>query len=365
MRKKNRKTSRLKTLLPRKGERKSIELWGAFALSALVVCIFIISSADRLIIRSDQYAAVIAAVLVDLANGDRTSQRLDSLTINPALVVAAQAKADDMATYSYFAHVSPQGVDPWHWFKEAGYSFNYAGENLAVDFSDSSDVNTAWMNSPTHRENILDPHFTEIGIATAQGMYQGRPTVFVVQEFGAPSSSRVIEPVRVVTTPKNPTEPALATTLAGQAATSSAVLGEATTKPSAPVQPKSTVAQTLSAQQTDVLGSNIAAAQPTKTVAAALVKNSTPDYAPWWQHIIASPREMLQYAYYIIALLVLLGLVLTTGLELRWHHRGKAAAAGFVLALICTLFIVGNSVVFPQPTLTPNASMTAAAGAGF
>jgi len=47
--------------------------------------------------------------------------------------------------------------------------FTYAGENLAVDFSDSQDVTTAWLNSPEHRANIMDTHFTQFGIAIATG----------------------------------------------------------------------------------------------------------------------------------------------------------------------------------------------------
>ena len=49
--------------------------------------------------------------------------------------IAAQAKADDMATKGYFAHTSPDGKNSWYWFKQAGYTFTYAGENLALDFS--------------------------------------------------------------------------------------------------------------------------------------------------------------------------------------------------------------------------------------
>jgi hypothetical protein len=95
-------------------------------------------------------------------------------------------KANDMATKGYFAHTSPEGLSPWYWFKQAGYDFVYAGENLAVNFSDSAEVDKAWMNSPGHRDNILNTKYTEVGIATANGMYQGRPTTFVVQEFGRP-----------------------------------------------------------------------------------------------------------------------------------------------------------------------------------
>lgn len=350
--KKTGKKSGLKSLLPRrKNERRSTELWSALAVGTLVVSIFIASSLDRYLIGTQQYAAVIAAVLVDLANGDRAAQNLGTLTVNPVLVAAAQAKADDMATYSYFAHVSPQGVDPWHWFQIAGYKFDYAGENLAVDFNDSSDVNAAWMNSQTHRENILGAHYTEIGIAVSQGMYQGRPTTFVVQEFGTPSSRAGA--IVSQTVPENPSTPALAS------AATSAVLGEAAQpaqKPVAKPKPAATAQK-----PTDILGSNIAAnasAPPVRVTTA-----SAPDYAPWWQHLIASPKEMLHNAYYFIAFLVIAGLLITTEFELRYHHRKKAAAAGFVLALISILFIFGDSFVFTSPILPQEATQTAASAA--
>jgi hypothetical protein len=190
--------------------------------SLLIVCIFILSSVERFFLASPQAAAVVSAILVDLANGDRASNDRAILKMNPVLVTVAQAKANDMAAKGYFAHTSPEGVDPWHWFKEAGYSFTYAGENLAIDFVDSADVERAWMDSPTHRENILNSHYTEIGIATAEGVYEGHPTVFVVQEFGAPSTSERQQPVREKTSPASPRTPALA----GGARIASARLGD-------------------------------------------------------------------------------------------------------------------------------------------
>jgi hypothetical protein len=110
------------------------------------------------------------------------------------LTVAAQDKANDEATKGYFAHTSPQGLTPWYWFQQVGYNFDYAGENLAVNFSDSEDVTTAWMNSPEHRANILNTDFTQIGIAAAQGVYEGEPTTFVVEEFGTPAPAAAPTP---------------------------------------------------------------------------------------------------------------------------------------------------------------------------
>ena len=363
---KNRKPPRPNPLVPRgKRERRHVELLGGAAVglvSVLVVSVFLVSSINRLLVGSNQYASVLAAVLVDLANGDRSQNSLQTLTVNPVLVAAAQAKADDMAAHSYFAHVSPQGVDPWHWFKQAGYNFDYAGENLAVDFSDSGAVNAAWMNSPTHRGNILDPHFTEIGIATAEGTYQGHPTTFVVQEFGAPSSSVTQRTVTEVTIPASAQETALAVSAPAT------VLGETVRPPvvKAPVPVKKPVATTPAPKKTDVLGSSVAIEVPSERPPLAPASQAaTPRYAPWWGHLFTSPRYMLEYAYWGLALLVVLLLGFATGFEIHVHHTRKAVAAGVLLSFILVMFLAADTFVFTDPVLTQNASMAAAAGAAF
>jgi len=157
-------------------------------LAILIVFSFFISLSHRLVVfRSDFLAEIFPKVLVDLTNFQRQTNQTVGLKINPLLEEAARQKAEDMAQKGYFAHNSPEGVTPWYWFRAAGYDFIYAGENLAINFSDSSDVVRAWMDSPGHRSNILNQQFTEIGIATAKGNYQGRPTTFVVQMFGRPT----------------------------------------------------------------------------------------------------------------------------------------------------------------------------------
>lgn len=131
-------------------------------------------------------AAVLPSTLVSLTNENRAANHVKELKENPLLVKAAALKAQDMAAKSYFSHTSPEGITPWHWLDEAGYGYLYAGENLAVNFDDSKDVSDAWMNSPTHKENIVNGNYTEIGIATSQGIYKGRSVTFVVQFFGDP-----------------------------------------------------------------------------------------------------------------------------------------------------------------------------------
>src|SRR5262245_26493068 len=110
------------------------------ASAALVVCLFMGAGVIGRYVPeggSPYIAAVISAVLVDLANEDRVAADLEGLTVNAKLVEAAQLKANDMASKGYFAHQTPDGYDSWHWFEAVGYDYTHAGENLAVDFSDS------------------------------------------------------------------------------------------------------------------------------------------------------------------------------------------------------------------------------------
>jgi uncharacterized protein YkwD len=131
-------------------------------------------------------AAVLPAALDDMANTTRLDMRLGGLKTNPLIVEAAQMKANDMARRGYFAHTSKDGKTPWYWLDEVGYKYDYAGENLAVNFGESKDVHDAWMNSPSHRANLLKSNYTEIGTAVATGTYKGGPAVFVVEFYGRP-----------------------------------------------------------------------------------------------------------------------------------------------------------------------------------
>ena len=135
----------------------------------------------------DFLAAVIQGEIILLTNAERAQNKVAALKESPLLDRSAQAKADDMAERGYFAHKDPQGREPWVWIQEAGYDYQYAGENLAVRFVDSQDVVAGWMASPTHRANIIKPSYTDIGVGIAQGVYKGQPATFVVQYFAAPA----------------------------------------------------------------------------------------------------------------------------------------------------------------------------------
>ena len=145
-------------------------------------------------------AEIISSVLVEQTNVNRTTLGINELRVNPILEAAAKLKATDMATRSYFAHTSPEGLTPWSWLEAVGYSFLTAGENLAVNFVDSEDVTNAWMASPSHKANIVNGNFTEIGVATAKGTYKGKDAIFVVQFFGKPVVSSVLAETEAPTT---------------------------------------------------------------------------------------------------------------------------------------------------------------------
>jgi hypothetical protein len=160
------------------------------------------AGANFIIHKTIKGASIAAGVLIDLTNENRIAYNESPLVRNDKLDQAANLKGKDMANLGYFAHISPTGVTPWHWFNEVGYNFLYAGENLAINFTDSNDVDQAWLNSPTHKANLLNVNFREIGIATVQGIYQNNPTIFVVQMFGTPSEAHAETIITESTTTK-------------------------------------------------------------------------------------------------------------------------------------------------------------------
>jgi hypothetical protein len=135
------------------------------------------------------YAANIpAAKVVELTNQKRIEAGLQPLTSNDLLSQAAKAKGEHMLEYDYWAHVAPDGTEPWKFFTDYGYVYRYAGENLARDFNSPESAVEAWMASPTHRENLLSPKYNEIGIAVIEGDLGGDDATLIVQLFGTQTS---------------------------------------------------------------------------------------------------------------------------------------------------------------------------------
>ena len=294
------------------------------------------------------FAIIFAPVLVDETNLTRVSDSLPPLKTSELLEAAAMYKAKDMAERGYFAHVSPDGRTPWYWFKQAGYDFSYAGENLAVNFSDSKDVVDAWMKSPRHRANILNSNFTEIGIATAQGIYQSHEAVFVVQLFGAPLAQYALRESQ----PSTPVSlPALAP------APAQAPKPVAVQKPPA-VQPKPVVIaeSSISGAEEENLylavksvetGEVRSGVTPKVSVAVEGESISRPQ-SNSIENIIVSPRKTVNYILYFLGTLLFAALLLNILIKIRVQHRALIVNGLLLFLVIAAVFMLNQHLSLSQ-----------------
>ncbi len=114
-----------------------------------------------------------------LLNADRAANGLAPVRVNSKLAALAGDYAQDMIDRNFFAHNNPEGQTPFDRMRARGINFGYAGENLAINTSVAG-AERAFMNSPGHRANILNPRYTQVGI----GVRHSRSgSVYVVQEY--------------------------------------------------------------------------------------------------------------------------------------------------------------------------------------
>ncbi|MDO8486279.1 MAG: CAP domain-containing protein [Candidatus Staskawiczbacteria bacterium] len=156
----------------------------------VVICLLIIRIVSTIIFinfpKNIFFADITKTVLMNLINKERSSLGISPLIENQKLDQAAELKAKDILEKDYFSHQSPDGITPWYWFLKTGYNYKYAGENLAIGFLNSEDVFRAWIGSASHKENIINPNYKEIGTAVLTGDYKGNNTTVIVQLFGNP-----------------------------------------------------------------------------------------------------------------------------------------------------------------------------------
>jgi len=131
--------------------------------------------------------------IINITNKERIKEDLDPLTANQLLSKAAYDKAHAIINSQKFGH-NIIGEKFSHWIKESGYQYSYIGENLAVDFYTNEGIMKAWLKSPTHRKNILNEKFSEIGVAVVSGNLDGKETTLVVQIFGQPLTIPLASP---------------------------------------------------------------------------------------------------------------------------------------------------------------------------
>jgi len=195
----------------------------AFAILSLVLIVFVssLSAISQLSTPLGNVLGFASSItpsqVMEQTNSQRATAGLPPLTLNSKLNQAALAKGQHMYLNQYWAHTAPDGTQPWKFFKDAGYGYKVAGENLARDFSNSDEMMNAWMASPTHKANIMSSRYQEIGIAVIDGTLEGYETTLVVQLFGTPGQGSVAptaqaKPVfkpAVIVEPAPPTDPDL------------------------------------------------------------------------------------------------------------------------------------------------------------
>lgn len=161
-----------------------------FSLVAVIVVVALIVGVVSIIFKQNPSKSAFAGNysaqdVIVAVNEERIKKNLPTLEVNQKLMEASKNKVDDMITNNYFAHISPIDGKKWSTFiRNSGYDYVEAGENLANGFDNVPDLVTAWMNSPTHRDNILNPDVDETGLAVKSGFLDGYPTIFVAQSFG-------------------------------------------------------------------------------------------------------------------------------------------------------------------------------------
>ncbi|MFM2339475.1 MAG: hypothetical protein RLZZ360_111 [Candidatus Parcubacteria bacterium] len=312
-------------------------------------------------------SAVLPAVVVEKTNKEREDLALSALVRNTALDTAARLKAEDMAKNSYFAHYSPDGISPWYWFNEAGYAYVHAGENLAVHFTDSKEVVEAWMLSPTHRANIVNQNYREIGVGTARGRYQGFDTVFVVQLFGTPGvipeADESVTPVAVAPTPLapevallprvvTPEEPVVAgiETSSESLETPAVPVTEPAVLRTPDIEPP--ITEPVRVAATTIEDHGVVVYSDTITTTSDLVEApidttfSTPSPAPVTElaMITTSPSTMMQRVYWVLGLLVIVALITSVAIEWREQRPLQVVYGVLLLCMMATLFYVHTLV---------------------
>lgn len=346
--------SRIKNLLmPHAGNGFHPHLFRRTAVIALILLVVVLEGAyvvDTQIAQNREgfLASVLPAALLDLTNSDRAASGVAPLQNDPQLAQAAQLKANDMASKGYFAHVSPEGKTPWYWLQQVGYSYTYAGENLAINFDDSSAVEAAWMNSPTHHANIVKPQYTRVGYAVAQGVYDGRQTTFVVQEFATKPTD---ETVTTEPKPANPVTQAVQKVVA--------VVVPAKTAQPEPVTVAGTAAETPQVAGTESGGTTASASSSPENTGQPMILASndgqTTTSDSWLMHFLkqvaASP---LGTSIYLLGgLAILMAALLVFALTAHKNVRFLEVLGGGLIVIIFALSVLMYNAFQTQAPVVP------------
>ena len=159
---------------------KSVSINKIASVAAFILLILLISNYA--------YASSETNRVYKLVNNLRLEKGKELLVVNEKLEKAAYLRVQDMFSKQYFDHFVINGLSPWDAIKVSGYDYNFAGENLAIGFTNEDNAFNAWVKSPTHYQNMLDSDYQEIGIAVVNGTMKGESKTLIVQLFASDGS---------------------------------------------------------------------------------------------------------------------------------------------------------------------------------
>lgn len=198
------------------------------------------------------------AGLNSASNQERINNGLSPLTLNSELTSAATAKANDMFADNYWAHVAPDGSTPWTFILASGYDYISAGENLAKDFNTSGGVVSGWMASSSHRANVLNSSFEDVGYAVVNGVLLGSETTLVVAMYGVKEKPYIATTEPTTETPASNT-PAVTTETPIQQTVNNQTVTETPTNNAAPTDTTATTETPKTQSQTKTIKNQVIA----------------------------------------------------------------------------------------------------------
>lgn len=315
--------------LHKKNTRALLALVIAFEL--LIYVLPTITFVDR--VDRTNLASVLPAVLSSLTNEERVEIELPELNVSPVLTKAAELKARDMAEKGYFAHTSPDGKSPWYWLEQVGYEYDYAGENLAINFTDSKDVTEAWMDSPKHRANIVKTSYTEVGTGIATGVFEGEKTIFVAQIYANPRTEVALAVENNQSSPEQ---------------VQSAELNKQIEQASSA---ENLVLEVEDENSSGVLGAEIQSIEEKADHAPARAQNTSvklpaqPDFQPKLtgaDKALTAPRHATNIIFGIILLIVSAAIILNVFIQIKVQHADLITNGLFVVTVILAVLVINN-----------------------
>jgi hypothetical protein len=278
---------------------------------------------------------ITSSQVIDSTNALRIERGIGLLREDPYLTSAAIMKARDMFDNQYWAHTSPTGKEPWDFIREQGYTYRVAGENLAKDFDTTSPMMQAWMNSVTHRENIVNSVYQDIGVAVVNGRLNGTETTLVVQMFGVKSAPQTVVPVVSATLDTPPEE--VAPVIIVQAPTPTLTPTPTPTPEPSPESSPDPTPEPVEDQSTQLISNQFIENTPTGFVAGLFNSINKPSAV-----ILYSPKHLLK-AVFLSAIFLLVAALIYDGFVAG--HKNSVRLVGKNLAHIMLLMTVAYLII--------------------